>query len=94
MTKISQLSFKIPQDTFPALEQKLLLNKNKGDSKKKKSTSWKFFWILQMLKLQCVFMGMCVHMKTIEFFMQKNKIKFSLNISEPQKYKKIKRHVS
>ena len=36
MTKISQLSFKIPQDTFPALEQKLLLNKNKGDSKKKK----------------------------------------------------------
>ena len=37
MTKISQLSFKIPQDTFPALEQKLLLNKNNGDSKKKKN---------------------------------------------------------
>ena len=61
MTKISQLSFKIPQDTFPALEQKLLLNKNKGDSKKKKI--YKLEIVLDFTAVKafvCVYGDVCV----------------------------------
>lgn len=72
MTRISQLSFKIPWDTFPALEQKLLLNKNKGDSKKKKIYKLEIFLDFTDVKaLVCVYGDVCVYEDYRVFYVEK-----------------------